>query len=236
MRARRKEMQIIFQDPDSSFNPRMTAYEHIKIALETHNLLDPKRKLEQVHSLLELVHLPAHLGSRYPFELSGGQKQRLSLARALSVEPELLVLDEPLASLDVSVRAQIIQLLQELKNKKNLSYLFITHDISTIKQLADHVAVLYLGSLVEFAPLDSILTPLHPYTEALFSAAPIPDPIQERKRTRIVLPGDPPSLISPPPGCPFQTRCPHAKAICRRVAPPLREERKGHFVACHLYS
>lgn len=222
-------MQMIFQDPDSSLNPRMTIKEHLLEAFTTHDLPP------QVNAMLKLVHLPVELADRYPYELSGGQKQRVSIARALSVEPELLVLDEPLSSLDASIRLQILDLLKELQIKLQLTYLFITHDLATLRFLAHRVAVFYLGHLVELAPVEMLYrTPLHPYTKALLSAVPIADPEKEKKRARTLLLGEPPSPLDPPTGCPFHTRCPFATALCRQEKPLLKEHQKDHFVACHF--
>jgi len=235
LRAMRKGMQMVFQDPDSSLNPRMTVYEHLIEALNTFDLLDKTAEENQINSLLELVHLPFDMAHRFPFEMSGGQKQRVAIARSLSVEPELVVLDEPLSSLDMSVRVQIIQLLKELQQKRNLGFLFISHDLSTLKFLAHKIGVLYLGTLVEFADAKTLYeNPLHPYTKALLSAILIPDPKIEKKRDRIILQGAVPSPYSPPPGCPFHTRCPFAKEICKKVKPELKEVESGRQVACHL--
>ena len=235
LRLLRKDMQLIFQDPDASLNPRMSIQEHLKEALIAHNLLqeDVQRQLQE---LLHMVQLPFEMIDRYPFQLSGGQKQRVSIARALSVKPKLLVCDEPLSSLDVSVRAQMIQLLKDLQRKQNLAYLFITHDLTTLRHLAHQIAVLYLGNLVEIGSRDSIYaTPLHPYTQALLSAIAIPDPKKEKKRHRIILQGDVPSILTPPKGCVFHTRCPHAMPICKTRVPEIIEARTDHFVSCHLY-
>lgn len=233
LRLLRKGMQMIFQDPDASLNPRLTVLEHLKEPLELYSSYSQEAAFE----LLQMVHLSSAVLDKYPHELSGGQKQRVSIARALSVEPRLLVCDEPLASLDLSVSSQIVELLQELQQKKGLAYLFITHDLISLERLAHRIAVLYLGDLVELAPRASLYSkPLHPYTQGLFSAIPIPDPEQEKKRPKVMIQGEIPSALSPPPGCPFHTRCPMAHDTCKRLKPPLHELTPGHFVACHLYS
>jgi len=232
LRACRKRMQMVFQDPDSSLNPRMTVREHLEEALSTHHLFRNERKLV---ALLDRVRLPRVMLDRYPFELSGGQKQRISIARAMSVEPELLVLDEPLSSLDTSIRAQIVELLHELKQEFSIAYFFITHDIASLRSLVDFVAVLYLGSIVEIAPIAKLYTePLHPYTESLLAAIPIPDPEKEKKRARLLITGEPPSFTHPPAGCPFHPRCPIAREICRQEKPLFRQVETGHSLACHF--
>ncbi len=232
LRHFRKNMQMIFQDPSSSFNPRMTILAHLQEALVTHELYQSEKQIDR---LLEMVQLNAEIKYSYPFELSGGQKQRISIARALSTHPKLIVLDEPLSSLDVSIRAQIIKLLIELQKEQNVGYLFITHDLATLPYLAHKIAVLYLGTIVEFSSKDLLYhNPLHPYTKALLSAVAIPDPEKERKRSRILLTGEMPSPLAPPAGCPFVTRCPFAKALCKEKRPKLREVHPNQFVACHL--
>ena len=236
LRNIRKEMQPVFQDPDAALNPRMTISDQLKEGMRAHKIFPSCEFDERVTHLLEMVQLPADFAQRYPFQLSGGQKQRICIARALSVQPKLIVCDEPLSSLDVSVRLQIVALLQKLQQEYNIAYLFITHDLTTLKLLAHSIAVLYLGELVEFADTFSLYTnPLHPYTQALLSAIPIPDPKKERSRSRIVLNGDIPSPLNPPSGCPFHTRCPRKMAICEKQKPQLKEV-NGQLVACHLYS
>lgn len=232
----RPSTQMVFQDPDASLNPRMTIYNHFKEALLAHNQMTPHELQKAIYELFEMVQIPTEFGDKYPYQLSGGQKQRLSIARALSVMPELLVCDEPLASLDISISAQIIQLLKRLQKERNLAYLFITHDLAMLRTLAHSMCVLYLGTVVEYGPSEKLYTaPLHPYTQALLSSVLQPDPALERKRERIVVPGELPSIINPPKGCVFHTRCPFATDICRIQKPEKKEHAPGHFVACHLY-
>ena len=235
LRALARDMQIIFQDPYASLNPRMTVSAIIGEALTIHKLTKTKAEYDaRIVELLETVGLSADHMRRYPHEFSGGQRQRIGIARALAVSPKLLVCDEAVSALDVSIQAQVINLLEDLQAKFGLTYVFIAHDLSVVEHISDRVAVMYLGRIVEIAPAKGLYTePLHPYTEALLSAVPIPDPTV--KRTRIRLQGDVPSPIRPPPGCHFHTRCPIAqKGLCDKEKPPLRESRPGHWVACHL--
>ena len=229
----RARMQMVFQDPYSSLDGRMHVGDILMETLAIQKRRNRKENMELVLQLLDQVGLlPEHF-YRYPHELSGGQRQRVGLARALLPEPELVVCDEPVSALDVSVRSQIIRLLLDLQEKRNLSYLFISHDMSVVRYMADRVGVMYLGHLVEEAETDELFThPLHPYTQVLLSAVPTPDPRTHRER--IVLEGELPSPLSPPPGCPFHTRCPHCREACRTVFPETRKAADGHLVACHL--
>ena len=231
MREFRKEMQIIFQDPFASLNPRMTVGDIIGEALTIHNLAKGREKEERVSDLLERVGLsPSHM-RRYPHEFSGGQRQRIGIARALAVDPEFIVADEPVSALDVSIQAQVVNLLQDLKEELGLTLLFIAHDLAVVEYISDKVIVMYLGRVMEIAPSKELYAnPVHPYTEALLSAVPIPDPTVNRER--VILQGDIPSPINPPSGCVFRTRCPIAIDDCKHVVPPLEEVTPGHFKAC----
>lgn len=235
LRKMRRNMQMIFQDPYASLNPRMTVGDIIGEPLEVHNIAKGKEKKERVQELLQTVGLNPYFVNRYPHEFSGGQRQRIGVARALAVQPDFIVCDEPISALDVSIQAQIINLLEELQSKFNLTYLFIAHDLSVVRHISDRVAVMYLGKIVELTDRDSLYkNPLHPYTKALLSAVPIPDPSVEDKRERIILVGDVPSPINPPQGCRFHTRCPLAIDICKRVDPEFRDVGSQHMVACHV--
>jgi oligopeptide transport system ATP-binding protein len=229
----RREMQIIFQDPFSSLNPRHTVGSIIAAPLEIHDLVDSAHRGSRIADLLFKVGLPADAMRRYPHEFSGGQRQRIGIARALAVKPKLIIADEPVSALDVSIQAQIINLLEDLQDELDLTYVIIAHDLSVIRHISDVIAVMYLGKIVESAPSrDLYKRPLHPYTEALLSAVPIPDP--ERKRGRMVLKGDVPSPIRPPSGCRFHPRCPHRFEPCDHIEPAVKTVEENHAVACHL--
>lgn len=234
MRAMRRQMQVIFQDPFSSLNPRMTAGNIIGEPLIVHRLVDNKVEYkERVAELLNNVGLNPYMADRFPHEFSGGQRQRIGVARALSVDPKFIVCDEPVSALDVSIQAQIINLLEDLQDQFNLTYLFIAHDLSVVRHISDRVAVMYLGKMVEIADRNDIyVNPLHPYTQALLSAVPIPDPVIDAQRERILLTGEVPSPLNPPSGCVFHPRCPMATDECSQVAPELREVETGHWAAC----
>lgn len=234
LRTHRRKLQMIFQDPYGSLNPRMTVDNIIGEALDIHRLADNKpARRQRIAELLHAVGLDPAYAQRYPHEFSGGQRQRIGIARALAVEPKLIVCDEPVSALDVSVQAQIVNLLQDLQQQRGLAYLFIAHDLAVVEHISRRVMVMYLGKIVELADAKTIIAaPKHPYTQALISAVPVVDP--DSKRQRIILPGDVPSPIHPPAGCPFHPRCPVAEERCRTEIPPLREIISGHKVACHL--
>ena len=232
----RKRMQMIFQDPYASLNPRMTVSDIIGEPLDIYHLYEGKERQERIYELLNTVGLGKDHASRYPHEFSGGQRQRIGIARALAVQPDFIVCDEPISALDVSIQAQVINMLEELQEEFGLTYLFIAHDLSMVKHISTHIGVMYLGQMVEKGPADDVyMKPKHPYTKALLSAVPIPDPKVAKANKRIVLEGDIPSPIDPPPGCRFRGRCKEAMKICSEVNPELKEVETGHFVACHLY-
>ncbi len=228
-----KMAQIIFQDPYSSLDPRMTVGSIVEEGMIIHKMHDRKRRQERVYELLELVGLSREHANRFPHEFSGGQRQRIGIARALAIEPEFIVCDEPISALDVSIQSQIINLLHDLQEKLNLTYLFIAHDLNIVKYISDRIAVMYLGNIVELATSDELYdNTLHPYSQALLSAVPIPDPDKEAQKMRQILTGDVPSPINTPKGCPFAGRCPRATDICRQEKPVL-EMKQGHLVSCH---
>ena len=237
LRKTRRRMQMIFQDPYASLNPRMTVGSIIGEPLEVHNIGSTrKERQERVQELLKIVGLNPVFVNRYPHEFSGGQRQRIGIARALAVNPAFIVCDEPISALDVSIQAQIINLLEDLQDELNLTYLFIAHDLSVVRHISDRIAVMYLGKIVELADRDELYeNPMHPYTQALLSAVPIPDPAIEGRRQRIILEGDVPSPANPPKGCHFCTRCPKVMDICREQEPPFKDYGNGHFVACWLH-
>ncbi|RKQ15346.1 ATP-binding cassette domain-containing protein [Oceanobacillus bengalensis] len=232
-----RKIQMIFQDPYASLNPRSTVKEIIAEPMEIHGLYKSKtEQLDRVYELLEEVGLNRDHANRYPHEFSGGQRQRIGIARALALDPDFVIADEPISALDVSVQAQVVNLLKELQLEKGLTFLFIAHDLAMVRQFADRIGVMYLGNMVELTDSDGLYDkPLHPYTQALLSAIPIPDPDIEEERERIILEGELPSPVDPPSGCVFRTRCPMAMAVCREVKPTFQEIEQKHYVACHLY-
>ena len=233
LRKKRLEMQMVFQDPYSSLNPRMTVGQIIGEALTDHKLMNKAQAKEKVQEIMEVCGLPSYYVNRYPHEFSGGQRQRIGIARALVLDPQFVICDEPVSALDVSIQSQIINLLGDLQKERNFSYIFISHDLSVVEYISNRVAVMYLGNIVELADKNEIFdNPLHPYTKALMSAIPVPDPT--RKSGRIILTGDLPSPSNPPSGCKFRTRCPMACEKCAKEAPEYRDVGGGHYVACHL--
>jgi oligopeptide transport system ATP-binding protein len=236
LRIMRQEMQIIFQNPYSSLNPRMMIGQALIEPMIVHGIAHGKEAQERACELLETVGLDRYFVNRFPSEFSGGQRQRIGIARALSVNPRLIICDEPISSLDVSIQGQIVNLLRKLKRERNLTYLFISHDLSMVRYISERIAVMYLGKIVELGESKSLFAnPLHPYTQALWSAAPIPDPEIEATRQRIILEGDVPSPVNPPQGCRFSTRCPKVMDVCRQIEPLLKEVETGRQVACYLY-
>jgi len=235
VREIRKDMQIIFQDPFASLNPRHTVGKILEEPLIVHGINSSKERSKRVHELLEVVGLSSYHAGRYPHQFSGGQRQRIGIARALILNPKLIVADEPVSALDVSVQSQVLNLMQDLQKEFNLTYLFIAHDLSVVRHISDRVGVMYLGRIAELADKDELYTnPLHPYTKALLSAVPVADP--DKKQERIILQGDLPSPANPPTGCTFHTRCPHVMDVCREKRPEMLASRENHLVACHLYS
>lgn len=233
----RSQMNMIFQDPYASLNPRMTVLDIIAEPMDIQGKLKGEARKARVRELLELVGLNAEHMNRFPHEFSGGQRQRIGIARALALNPKFVVCDEPISALDVSIQAQVVNLLKELQTSLGLTYLFITHDLSMVKYISDRILVMYLGNMMELTSSDQLYAnPLHPYTRALLSAVPIPDPDVEKRRDRIVLQGDVPSPLNPPSGCVFRTRCPMAMEICASATPEWKEVEPDHFIACHLYN
>ena len=237
LRRMRPVMQMVFQDPQASLNPRMTVADLIGEPLLEHTRKSKAERLDRIYELMDAVGLNRDFANRYPHEFSGGQRQRIGIARALALNPKFIVCDEPIAALDVSIQAQVVNLLEDLQEQFGLTYLFISHDLSMVRHIADRVAVMYLGKIVELAPRDGLYgSPKHPYTEALLSAVPEPDPTAHDTAQRVILQGDVPSPSNPPKGCNFCTRCPKVMDICRQTDPEFREVEPGRFVACHLYN
>ncbi len=236
MRRMRRHMQMIFQDPFASLNPKMTVASIIAEPLKIHRLMPRSERARRVSELLDIVGLKPNMANRYAHEFSGGQRQRIGIARALAAEPDIIICDEPVSALDVSIQAQIVNLLEDLQQRLGLTYLFIAHDLSVVRHISDRVAVMYLGRIVELGDRNKVYEqPLHPYTRALLSAVPIPDPKVEKTRQRIILSGDVPSPVNPPSGCRFRTRCPQAMEVCSRIDPTFTDTGGNHAVACHLY-
>ncbi|QYK40412.1 MAG: dipeptide ABC transporter ATP-binding protein [Paracoccaceae bacterium] len=237
LRKARPQMQMVFQDPQASLNPRMTVAGIIGEPLDEHTGLSRRQKLDRVLELMDAVGLNRAFANRYPHAFSGGQRQRIGIARALALNPKFIVCDEPIAALDVSIQAQVVNLLEDLQERFGLTYLFISHDLSMVRHIADRVAVMYLGRIAELSPRDALYArPLHPYARALLSAVPEPDPVREATRQRIILKGDVPSPANPPKGCNFCTRCPEVMPVCRETKPDIAEVEPGRLVACHLYT
>ncbi len=234
LRKFRRNMQMVFQDPYASLNPRMTVGSILAEPLIVHQIGTHQERVARIQELLKLVGLNPYFTNRYPHEFSGGQRQRICIARALALQPQFIICDEPIAALDVSIQAQVVNLLQDLQEKYHLTYLFIAHDLSMVRHISHHIAVMYLGKMVELADRDEIYEhAAHPYTQALLSAVPIPDPLKERMRKRIILEGDVPSPANPPSGCRFHPRCPIVMDVCKQEVPEWREISAGHWVACH---
>jgi len=232
----RRQMQMVFQDPYASLNPRMTVGNIIAEGVDIHGMYSGAERKERVIDLLRAVGLNDEHANRFPHEFSGGQRQRIGIARALAIEPQFIIADEPISALDVSVQAQVVNLFKKLQKERGLTYLFIAHDLAMVKHISDRIGVMYLGKLVEVTTSEALYAkPLHPYTQSLLSAIPIPDPEIERTRERIILQGEIPSPLDPPSGCPFRTRCPHAMSVCAEVMPEFKEVEPNHYTACHLY-
>ncbi|RLQ92365.1 ABC transporter ATP-binding protein [Falsibacillus albus] len=235
MRSLRRDMQMVFQDPFASLNPRHTVEKILEEPLIVHGIGNAAERKKKVRELLEVVGLSSYYAKRYPHQFSGGQRQRIGIARALMTKPKLIIADEPVSALDVSIQSQVLNLLEDLQSEFDLTYIFIAHDLGVVRHISDRVGVMYLGRMAELTESDKLYEkPLHPYTQALLSAVPIPDP--EYKRDTIILQGDIPSPSNPPKGCAFHTRCPHAMDICKSATPQFKEAEPGHYVACHLYS
>lgn len=236
LKAFNRNMQMVFQDPYASLNPRMTIEKIIGEGIDIHGLYKGQERKEKIYQLLRDVGLNEEHANRFPHEFSGGQRQRIGIARALAIEPQFIIADEPISALDVSVQAQVVNLFKKLQRERGLTYLFIAHDLAMVKHISDRIGVMYLGQMMEVTTSEKLYAkPLHPYTESLLSAIPIPDPEVERKRERIILEGEVPSPMNPPSGCPFRTRCPKVMKQCAESMPPMKEVEPGHFTACHLY-